>query len=117
MCVSMADATAWVQAALKNDAHRAGEVITAVREWEHGWLFVCLQPGQEGNTNSPFIVDRRDGMVYTGSSVIGSARAVEIIMAGPESITASRRVFRVGVVIIPCRQTEPSIAPDQGDGC
>ena len=98
VAVSLVQATAWVQAALPDDSHRRGSVITTAREWAHGWMFVCLQSGQESATLSPCIVDSRDGVVYTASSVIGADRATEVIRAGPEAVAASRRVFRVGVV-------------------
>lgn len=98
--VSLAEATAWVQAALRDEQGRDGRplVLATVREWDHGWLFVCLPPGAGSSTRSPYIVDRRDGAVYRGSPVIGSERAVEVIRSGPAAVAASRRVFRVGVV-------------------
>ena len=113
MEVSLARATAWVETALCDDAHRSGSVIAAVRDWPHGWLFVCLPPGQESSTNSPYIVDRRDGAVYTASSVIGSAKAIEVIIGGPEAVATSRRVFRVGVV----GQSLDSDSGAAADGC
>jgi hypothetical protein len=111
--VSLDEATAWVQAALRDEVASAGGLLSIafIREWEHGWLFLCLPAGAESTTRSPYIVDRRDGAVYRASSVIGSERAVEIILAGPTAVASSRRVFRVGFIggIFPMSAIEETI--------